>query len=392
MNEMTPRERFKAVLHFRKPDVWPWVEFLCEETILSWIKQGLPAHEIIEVVPGEIMLQGSLCIHNPAIVGINAYKLFGCIDIFHYPVPVDMGPIPRPKSRIISRHGEFIDFVTSIGAIGRMLAPEKYGWYRMPMYLEFPVKDRESWENYKRRLNPFDPKRYPKDWEKDAYIKAFRDYQDGPTVLFIDGFYGFGAQLMGIPNFVKMFYKDCELMHDMAEYWAFFVIETIRDAVETLKDEIDFVFWWEDLATKNGPNISPKIYKEFLLPRYKKVTAFLKKNKIDCVIMDSDGNTNKILDLAIEAGINGHLPLEVTAGMDAVALRKKYSKLFMLGNLDKRAIAKGGEAMKKEVDSKVPILKESGGYIPCADHAILPTTPLKTFREYVEYLKKYLYD
>ena len=107
--------------------------------------------------------------------------------------------------------------------------------------------------------------------------------------------------------------------------------------------------------------------------------------------MDSDGNIKPILDLIIEAGITGLWPLEVNAGMDAREIRKKYgSKLFLIGNLDKRGLAAGGERMRREVDSKVPMLKELGGYIPGADHLIHVEFTLEKFKEYSEYLKKHL--
>jgi uroporphyrinogen decarboxylase len=168
-------------------------------------------------------------------------------------------------------------------------------------------------------------------------------------------------------------------------------VETIRRAVETLKDRIDVVFWWEDMAERHGPCVSPKLYREFFLPHYKRVTSYLAKNKIDRILMDSDGNINPILDLIVEAGISGLWPLEVNAGMDAVAIRKRYgNKLFLVGNLDKVELAKGGQAMMKEVDSKVPILKEMGGYIPGADHLIPVEMTLEKFKEYAEYIKELL--
>jgi uroporphyrinogen decarboxylase len=177
----------------------------------------------------------------------------------------------------------------------------------------------------------------------------------------------------------------------MVDHWAFFSIETIRDAVETLKDRIDQVFWWEDLAERHGPCISPKIYREFFLPRYRRVTGFLRRNKIDRIMMESDGNTKPLLDLIIEAGITGHWPLEVNSGMDAVALKKQYgNKLFLAGNLDKREIARGGEAMRKEVESKISMLKEMGGYIPGLDHIVGAGFTFERFKEYSSYLKKYL--
>jgi len=107
--------------------------------------------------------------------------------------------------------------------------------------------------------------------------------------------------------------------------------------------------------------------------------------------MDSDGNINPVLDLVIEAGITGTWPLEVNSGMDAIAVKKKYgNKLFLAGNLDKRELAKGGEAMRREIDSKVPVLKELSGYIPGADHLVHVEFTYERFKEYAGYLKKQL--
>jgi uroporphyrinogen-III decarboxylase len=174
----------------------------------------------------------------------------------------------------------------------------------------------------------------------------------------------------------------------MISHWEYLTIETLRDFVEAARDKIDLIFWWEDMAEKNGPCVSPKIYKEFFLPHYKNVTSFFRKNKIDRIVMDSDGNLYAILDLIIEAGITGIWPLEVNAGMNAIDIKKKYgNKLFLIGNLDKRELAEGGERMRREVDSKVPILKEMGGYIPGSDHLIHVEFTLDKFIEYANYIK-----
>jgi len=386
---MTPRERIKAVIHFKKPDVLPWIESFYGETLVGWFREGLPADEVT-VIEWEMSWSG-LLLNWPRVMGFDPYSYFGCYSLFSCVVPLDGGPIPRFKQMVIKENGKYAELLTETGAVLRRFKKAEYTWYSMPMFVDFPVKDRKSWEAYKKRLNPKDLRRYPKDWSKNDYIEVFEDYQAGNTAITFNGFYGFGAQIMGIPTFNVMFYKNPELMHEMAEYWEYFTIETIRDAVETLKDRIDMVYWWEDMADKHGPCISPKLYKEFLLPHYKKVTDFLKKNKIDRILMDSDGNLNPLLDLIIEAEITGLWPLEVNSGMDAVSLKKKYgNKLFLAGNLDKRELAKGGEAMRREVDSKVPVLKEMGGYIPGVDHLVHVEFTLQKFEEYTEYLKKHL--
>ena len=46
--------------------------------------------------------------------------------------------------------------------------------------------------------------------------------------------------------------------------------------------------------------------------------------------------------------------------------------------------------MKEEIDSKLPVMKESGGYIPTMDHGVPAEFTLKNFRDYVEYIKKQL--
>ncbi|MHA2407229.1 MAG: uroporphyrinogen decarboxylase family protein [Candidatus Ranarchaeia archaeon] len=387
---MTSRERFKAVINFKKPDRLPWVEVFYDEVLLKWFTEGLPANELT-VIEWEMGRGGSLLQNWPVVKGFDPNSYFGCQSLFSCIVPVDIGPIPRFKQRVLRRDARYIDYLAETGVTLRRLRQGEYVWYNMPMFIDFPVKNRESWEAYKRRLDPKDARRYPKDWDAEAYLDFFEGYQKGNTLLRFNGFYGFGAQLMGIPTFTVMFYQDPDLIHDMAEYWAYFIMETIKDAVETLKDRIDMVFWWEDLAEKHGPCISPRIYKTFLLPHYQKVTSFLRKNKIDRIMMDSDGNINPLLDLIVDAGITGIWPLEVSSNMDAASISKKYgTKLFLGGNLDKRELAKGGGAMKSEVDSKVPLLKELGGYFPEVDHLVHADFSLQKFKEYTAYLKTQL--
>ena len=258
---MTPRERMKAVMHFKKPDVLPWSEFFQEETVNKWFTQGLKADEVAKY--SYTFYDGRLLLAILSSFTFDLHSYFGCIDLFSAcPVPIDVGPIPRFKERMLYENEKYQDYVLWTGAHARR---RKAQMYSMSMYTEFPVKDMKSWEEYKVRLNPHDPRRYPKDWEKDAYIEVFDNFRSGPTVLSCSGFYAFGAALMGIVNFNLAFYKDPELIRNMIEHWKYFLIESFRDAVETLKGRIDMVYWMEDMADKHGPTISPKTCNEFLL-------------------------------------------------------------------------------------------------------------------------------
>ena len=46
--------------------------------------------------------------------------------------------------------------------------------------------------------------------------------------------------------------------------------------------------------------------------------------------------------------------------------------------------------MQMKVDSKIPVLKELGGYMPGLDHLVPVDCSFQRFQEYAEYLKQYL--
>lgn len=127
-----------------------------------------------------------------------------------------------------------------------------------------------------------------------------------------------------------------------------------------------------------------------MIPRYKQITDFLRSSGINIIHLDSDGDINELIPLWLkECGVNFPWPLEVAAGMDGVALRKKYGKEIILGgNIDKRVFAKGKGAIREEVMSKVPFLVKTGGYFPGLDHIIPPDISLDNFRYFINLLRE----
>jgi uroporphyrinogen decarboxylase len=129
--------------------------------------------------------------------------------------------------------------------------------------------------------------------------------------------------------------------------------------------------------------------RKFMVPRYKKITELLRRNGVDVIFLDSDGNVEQLVPLWLEAGINYIWPFEVAAGNDAVAMRKKYGKdLIIGGNIDKRALIKGKEAIKEEVMSKVPFLLEQGGYFPSIDHVVPPDVTFENYCYYINLMRE----
>jgi len=394
--EMNTRERFRAIMHFEEPDRLPFIEYVGIDpaTYLRWHEQGLPM--VWDVIPyGPSTPESAmLAAHNIFVAGEYAMdygSYFGIEPVGNFlgeTFPVDLSPLPRFVGELLEEDERYKTVRDEGGIIQKVLRRGTIR-YLMPMFMDWPVHNQEDWEKIKQRYDPHDPRRYPPAWCSDELVEYYKRL-DRPVSLCLNGFYGIGRQLMGTKNFPSLFYRDPKLAHDMMDFWADFLVESLRNVVETLKSTIDYIYWAEDMSNRQGPTVSPKIFREFMLPGYKKVTDFLKRNGIDTIIMDSDGDIRLLIPLWMEGGITGNAPLECTPGLDIHDLRKDYPEGTWIGNIDKRALVQGKEAIKKEVEYKVPFMKEAGGCIPCIDHMVPPDISFENYRFYCDYIRKFL--
>jgi uroporphyrinogen decarboxylase len=127
---------------------------------------------------------------------------------------------------------------------------------------------------------------------------------------------------------------------------------------------------------------------DVMVPRYKRVVELLRNNGVDIIFLDSDGNIGQLLPIWVDCGINAFYPFEVAAGMDALAVRKQYGRsVIICGNIDKRALAKGKNAIDQELE-RVQVLLSSGGFFPSCDHHIPPDVPLENMVYFINELRK----
>ena len=128
--------------------------------------------------------------------------------------------------------------------------------------------------------------------------------------------------------------------------------------------------------------ISPACFRAFLLPEFRKVASVYRDYGIPSVIVHTDGDFRQLIPLFIKAGVTGVHPYEVTNGQDVVEIRKAYPRLEVMGGIDKKAVAKGKEAIDRELERQVPFMVEHGGYIPYIDHSVPPDISFENFTYY----------
>ena len=208
-----------------------------------------------------------------------------------------------------------------------------------------------------------------------------------PLMCFADrwgGFFGPLRNLMGVQNLCMAFYDQPRLIEKMMDQRADAIIAIAERMLEDV--EIDMFAFWEDMAYNSGSLIGPELFRKFALPRYKRVCDWLKSRGVEFIGLDSDGDAAKLIPIWLDAGINILWPFEVAAGMDVNSVRREYGRdLVIIGGIDKRAVAIGGETMREEVDRIMPLV-EDGGYLPEMDHSAPPDISWHNMYEYMEYL------
>ena len=182
-----------------------------------------------------------------------------------------------------------------------------------------------------------------------------------------------------------MFYDDPKLVHEMMEHNTEFIMEVLDRAIAD--GMVDSLTLNEDMAYKHAYMISPAMFREFMLPRYKRIIRRLKDRGLPLFLVDSDGHIGELIPLWIEAGVDGTWPIEIASLNDPVEYRKIYgSRIAFLGGIDKREI-RSRQQVYDEVMGKVPWLIEQKGYVPMFDHGVPPDVPLRSFLYMSEIIK-----
>ncbi|MGO8678809.1 MAG: uroporphyrinogen decarboxylase family protein [Limisphaerales bacterium] len=148
-----------------------------------------------------------------------------------------------------------------------------------------------------------------------------------------------------------------------------------------------FVTIAEDMSYNHGPMISKRTFEEFVAPYYRQLVPRLIERDI-IPFVDTDGDVTLLAPWLEELGVRGVLPLERQAGVDGMALRRRYPRLLMAGHFDKMTMNRGEAAMRAEFERLGPLMR-SGGFIPSVDHQTPPGVSLAEYRVYLRLLETY---
>jgi uroporphyrinogen decarboxylase len=145
-------------------------------------------------------------------------------------------------------------------------------------------------------------------------------------------------------------------------------------------DSIDIIKFGDDLGMQSGPQVSPKMYREFFKPRHKLMWTRAKQLANVVVMLHCCGGVRELLPDLIDAGLDAINPVQIScAGMDAAELKAEFGRemVFWGGGCDTQTILPNAtpEEVRRHVKEQVRILSPGGGFVFQQVHNILAYVP-----------------
>jgi len=192
--------------------------------------------------------------------------------------------------------------------------------------------------------------------------------------------------MMGTTNVLMAMVEEPELITDM--------FDTYLNRCETLFSRIwdagyrfDEVSWPDDMGYKGTTFFSPAMYREMVKPFHARAVKWAHDHGI-YARLHSCGNIMDLVPDIVDTGMDALNPLEVKAGMDALKLKREYGdKLVLHGGIN-ALYWKDADRIVAEINEKVPVLKENGGYIFSSDHSIPNDVSLENMKRIVAAAKE----
>ncbi|MBE6885082.1 MAG: hypothetical protein E7487_10805 [Ruminococcaceae bacterium] len=348
---MTTYERFKRMYEHKEADRIPIIDSPWEGTIRRWEKEGMPK-------------------------GMDWCDYFDVDKI----VSIGVDITPRFERKILEENDRYYIETSSWGVTMKHFKEAD----STPEMLDFKVVDADEWEKAKTRMTLSDD-RIPWDTLKNNYDR-WRAEGQWISAGFWFGFDVTHSWMMGTENTLIAMMEEPELVTDM--------FDTYLNRCETLFSRIwdagyrfDEVSWPDDMGYKGTTFFSPAMYREMVKPFHARAVKWAHDHGI-YARLHSCGNIMDLVPDIVDTGMDALNPLEVKAGMDALKLKREYGdKLVLHGGIN-ALYWKDADRIVAEINEKVPVLKENGGYIFSSDHSIPNDVSLENMKRIVAAAKE----
>jgi uroporphyrinogen decarboxylase len=225
--------------------------------------------------------------------------------------------------------------------------------------------------------NPDEPGLYEGLRERAAHFRRTTDRAiilDLPLGIlhqceFLRGFGEFLMDLLINPEFA------IRMMDRAADIWT----QITQNALNAVGKNVDIVSWADDLSSQEAPLFSPKIYRDLVKPRHRRMIQAIKSAADVKIHYHTCGAVYDLIGDLIDIGVDALNPLQVSArNMDPARLKKEFGKrLSFWGGMDTHRLLPFGSPseVRKEVRKMIDLMGKGGGYILATVHNIQAEVP-----------------
>jgi uroporphyrinogen decarboxylase len=184
----------------------------------------------------------------------------------------------------------------------------------------------------------------------------------------------------GMEQFLTMLAGDPARVHRFLDRLVEIHLHRLEQFLGAVGDSIDIILFGDDLGTQRGPQISPRMYREFFQPRHAQLWRRAKQLAPVKVMLHCCGGVRPLLGDLIDAGMDAINPVQIGAkGMDAESLKREFGGAitFWGGGCDTQQVLPFGTPaeVREHVLSQCAALAPGGGFVFQQVHNLLAHVP-----------------
>jgi uroporphyrinogen decarboxylase len=349
---MTGYDRFMAALRREEPDRVPlWELIVNEPTLSAWGATSL--EEFVE---------------QEELDGITIFE--------------DM-----PTRSLEPGEGEDIYRLPADEARRRLVDDWAIVWETTTSGLSYPVAGPIRSEEDLRHYEPPDP---GADDRLASLRLAVKRFKGRKAILFLthDGFEFSHYLRSGMARLFVDYIENPRLVHALAEVVVDYKIRLMQRAIE---EGADVIVSGDDYAGRKRPLMSPRHFEAFILPYLRRSIEAAHDMGVP-YIKHTDGNVWPLLDMMVEAGIDGIDPLEPIAGMDIGEVKRRFGdRIAVVGNVDCTNLLPHGtpEEVEEAVKETIAKAAHGGGHILASSNSIHPAVRPENYAAMVQAARRW---
>lgn len=202
------------------------------------------------------------------------------------------------------------------------------------------------------------------------------------------------SELIGFEEYMLKIALDRKTIETLVQRVLEYQIAFFDGYLDAIGDYIEMVWLGDDWGTQMAPIMSPVVFREIFVSRYKQLVDFIKSKADVKVALHSCGCIDWALNDLAEAGIDVIHPLQGDAEglLDPVKIQEDFgSKWVVYSNLKNQTVLPNGtvEDVYEDVRTKIEALAPGGGYIMSGGHNFQADVPPENIMAIIDATVKY---